>query len=62
MQRQYGRNQIPNLRKKSGLMDYLDAYYIDPKSCLITILILTVFIVSIMCVAAAPNSNLPLTV
>ena len=62
MQRQYGRNQIPNLRKKSGLMDYLDTYYIDPKSCLITILILTVFIVSIMCVAAAPNSNLPLNV
>jgi len=62
MQRQYGRNQIPNLRKKSGLMDYLDTYYIDPRSCLITILILTVFIVSIMCVAAAPNSNLPLNV
>lgn len=62
MQRIYGRNQIPNLRKKSGLTSYLDGYYLDPMSCMIIILIVTVFIASIMVVAAAPNSNLPITV
>jgi hypothetical protein len=62
MQKLYGRNQIPNLRKKSGLMDYFDTYYIDPKSCLVIILILTVFVASIMCVAASPNTNLLINV
>jgi hypothetical protein len=62
MQKLYERNQIPNLRKKSGLMDYLDAYYIDPKSCLITVLIVTIFVASIMCVVASPNTNLPINV
>lgn len=62
MQKLYERNQIPNLRKKSGLMDYLDAYYVDPKSCLITVLIVTIFVASIMCVMASPNTNLPINV
>jgi hypothetical protein len=62
MQKLYERNQIPNLRKKSGLMDYLDTYYIDPKSCLITVLIVTIFVASIMCVVASPNTNLPINV
>ncbi len=57
MQRIYGRNQIPNLRKKSGLINYLDGYYLDPMSCMLIILIVTVFIASIMVVAGAPNSN-----
>jgi len=62
MQRNYGRNQIPNLRKKSGLMSYFNGHYLDPISCMIIIGIVTVFIASIMFVAAAPNSNLPLNV
>ena len=32
MQKLYGRNQIPDLRKKSGIMEYLDVHYLDPKS------------------------------
>jgi len=43
-------------------MDYLDTYYIDPKSCLITVLIVTIFVASIMCVVASPNTNLPINV
>ena len=62
MQRNYGRNQIPDLRKKSGIMEYLDVNYLDPKSCLIIFIIVMVFIVSIMAVAAIPNSNMPLHV
>ncbi len=58
MQRIYGRNQTPNLRKKSGLINYFDDHYLDPVSCMIIVLIVTVFIASIMFVAAAPNSNL----
>lgn len=62
MQRNYGRNQIPDLRKKSGIMGYLDTNYLDLKSCLLIFTILMIFIVSIMCVAAYPNTNIPLNV
>lgn len=62
MQRNYGRNQIPDLRKKSGIMGYLDTNYLDLKSCLLIFTILMIFIVSIMCVAAYPNTNMPLNV
>ena len=62
MQRNYGRNQIPDLRKKSGIMGYLNTNYLDPKSCLLIFTILMIFIVSIMCVAAYPNTNMPLNV
>ncbi len=62
MQRNYGRNQIPDLRKKSGIIEYLDANYLDPKSCLIISIIIMVLIAGIMCVAAYPNSNVPLNV
>jgi hypothetical protein len=62
MQRIYRRNHIPDLRKKSGITDYLDENYLDPKSCMIIAFIIMVFIASIMCVAASPNTNLPINV
>lgn len=62
MQRNYGRNQIPNLRKRSGIMDHLDAYYLDPKSCFVVLTIVIILITGIMCVAAIPNSNVPVNV
>lgn len=62
MQRNYGRNQIPNLKKRSGIMDQLDSYYLDPKSCLIVLTLVIIIITGIMCVAAIPNSNVPVNV
>jgi len=62
MQKIYRRNQIPDLRKKSGIMEYLGVEYLDPKSCLIIFFIIMIFVVSIMCVAAYPNSNMPVNI
>ena len=62
MQKIYRRNQIPDLRKKSGIMEYLGVEYLDPKSCLIIFFIIMIFVVSIMYVAAYPNSNMPVNI
>jgi hypothetical protein len=62
MQRNYRRNQIPDLRKKSKIFGYLDEYFIDPKSCFIIFTIVVVLIASIMLVAGTPNSNMPINV
>jgi hypothetical protein len=62
MQRNYGRNQIPDLRKKSGIMEYIETNYLDPKSCMIIFTIIMVLVAGIMCVAAYPNSNVPMNV
>jgi len=60
MQRNYGRNQIPDLRKKSRNILYLDEYFIDPNSCFIIFTIIVILIGSIMFVAGTPNSNMPI--
>jgi hypothetical protein len=62
MQKIYGRNQIPDLRKKSGIIEDLGVEYLDPKSCLIIFFVVMIFIISIMCVAAYPSSNLPVNI
>ncbi len=62
MQKIYGRNQIPDLRKKSGIMEYLGVEYLDTKSCLIMFFIIMIFVASIMCVAAYPSSNIPVNI
>jgi len=61
MQRNYGRNQIPDLRKKSRNILYLDEYFIDPNSCFIIFTIIVILIGSIMFVAGTPNSNMPIS-
>ncbi|MDD3984894.1 MAG: hypothetical protein PHY59_03160 [Methanobacterium sp.] len=60
MQRNYGRNQIPDLRKKSRSILYLEEYFIDPTSCFIIFAIAIILIGSIMFVAGTPNSNMPI--
>ena len=62
MQKNYGRTQIPDLRKKSGIIEYFDLNYLDPKSCTIIFIMVMVLIAGIMCVAAYPNSNMPLNI
>jgi hypothetical protein len=59
MQKVYGRNQIPDLRKKTGFMEYLGLEYLDPKSCMVVFFVLMIFVVSVMCVVAYPNTNIP---
>jgi hypothetical protein len=60
MQKIYGRNQIPDLRKKIGYMEYLGLEYLDPKSCMVIFFIFMIFLASVMCVVAYPNTNLPI--
>ena len=36
--------------------------YLDPKSCTIIFIMVMVLIAGIMCVAAYPNSNMPLNI
>ncbi len=57
LQKIYRRYQIPNLRKKTGFMEYLDSNYIDPRSCMLIFVVFMIMIVSIMFVAAIPNTN-----
>jgi hypothetical protein len=60
MQKIYGRNQVPDLRKKTGIIEYLGLEYLDPRSCMVIFFIFMIFVVSVMCVVAYPNTNLPI--
>jgi hypothetical protein len=60
MQKIYGRNQIPDLRKKTGIIESLGVEYLDPKSCMVIFFIVMIFVFSVMCVVAYPNSNIPI--
>ena len=62
MQKIYGRNQIPDLRKKTGIIEYLGIEYLDPKSCMLIFFIVMIFVVSVMFVVAYPNTNMPVNV
>jgi hypothetical protein len=62
MQKIYERNQIPNLRKKTGIIEYLGIEYLDPRSCMLIFFIVMIFVVSVMFVVAYPNTNMPVNV
>ncbi|MCK9152571.1 hypothetical protein [Methanobacterium alcaliphilum] len=47
---------IPNLRKKSPI---IDLRYVDVQSCMVILFIAGVLLFSILCVVGAPNSNYP---
>jgi hypothetical protein len=55
MQKIYGRNGIPDLRKKIGFVEYLGLEYLDPKSCMVIFFTIMIFVISVMCVVAYPN-------
>jgi hypothetical protein len=52
-------SSIPDLRKKTSLIDLKS---VNLTACILLIFILTVLIISILCVAAAPNSNIPASI
>jgi hypothetical protein len=57
---QRNKNSIPDLRKKTEDLNYLNFHrYFDLQSCLFIGLIVVILIFSIISVAALPNSNFP---
>lgn len=62
MQRNYGKNPIPSLKKRSRPLEFIELNYLDVKSCIFICAVIMILIASILSVAAYPNSNLPITV
>lgn len=62
MQRNYGKNLIPSLKKRSRPLEFIELNYLDVKSCIFIGVLIMILIASILSVAAYPNSNLPITV
>jgi hypothetical protein len=62
MQRIYGKNPTPNLKKRTNHLDFIYLNSIDVRSCIFITAVVLVLLISIMVVAAGPNSNLPLQV
>jgi hypothetical protein len=54
----YSKNSIQDLRKKSSYDD-INLKYLSMASIIVVILVLMVVIASILIVAGAPNSNFP---
>ncbi|MDD1774752.1 MAG: hypothetical protein LUQ24_04425 [Methanobacterium sp.] len=60
---QRNKNSIPDLRKKTEDLNYLNFHrYFDLQSCLFIGLIVVILIFSIISVAALPNSNFPASI
>ena len=62
MQKNYGKNPIPSLKKRSRPLEFIELNYLDVKSCIFIGALIIILIASILSVAAYPNSNLPITV
>ena len=57
---QRNNNSIPDLRKRTADLNYLNFHkYFDLQSCIFIGLILVILVISIISVAALPNSNFP---
>jgi hypothetical protein len=61
MQKIYLKHNTPSLKKRSYALEY-GLNYLDLRSCIFICLVLLVLIASILCVAAYPNSNMPIGV
>lgn len=60
---QRNKNSIPDLRKKTEELTYLNFHkYFDLPSCILIGLIIVVLVFSIISVSALPSSNFPATV
>ncbi|HNR26469.1 MAG TPA: hypothetical protein PKI66_07135 [Methanobacteriaceae archaeon] len=63
MQKIERKNPIPDLRKKTSYDEEFDPKLLDPRYFIIvTGVIVMLLIISIMLVAAAPNSNFPASI
>lgn len=60
---QSNKNSIPDLRKKTEDLTYLNFHkYFDLQSCIFIGMIILVLLFTIISVAAIPNSNFPSTI
>lgn len=60
---QRNKNSIPDLRKKTEELNYLNFHkYFDLQSCILIGLVIVILVFSIISVAALPNSNFPSTI
>lgn len=50
------RRNVPDLRRRQKVINLEN---INLHSCLMMVIILSVFIISVLCVSAYPNSNIP---
>lgn len=62
MQKNYRKNSIPDLRKKTQYQDEIDLRYLGMRYLVPVVIMLTVLIIGVMMVAATPNSNFPSTI
>ncbi|BDZ69394.1 hypothetical protein [Methanobacterium ferruginis] len=62
MQKSYRNNQIPDLRRKTQYRDEIDLRYLGMRYFVPMIIMITVLMIGVMMVVAAPNSNFPATI
>jgi hypothetical protein len=62
MQKNYRKNSIPDLRKKTQYQDEIDLRYLGMRYLVPVVIMLTVLIIGVIMVAATPNSNFPSTI
>jgi len=62
MQKSYRNNQIPDLRRKTQYKDEIDLRYLGMRYFVPMMIMITVLMIGVMMVVAAPNSNFPATI
>lgn len=59
MQKSYRNNGIPDLRRKTHYRDEIDLIYMGMRYFTPMVIMITLMIIGVMMVAAAPSSNFP---
>ncbi|OPX57781.1 MAG: hypothetical protein A4E25_02158 [Methanobacterium sp. PtaB.Bin024] len=59
MQKSYGKNSIPDLRRKNRHMAEIDLQYLSMRYFVPAVIMITILMIGVMMVSATPNSNFP---
>ena len=62
MQKNYRKNSIPDLRRRTQYQNEIDLRYLGMRYLVPVVIMLTVLIIGVMMVAATPNSNFPASI
>ncbi|MBI4814452.1 MAG: hypothetical protein HY802_09380 [Methanobacterium sp.] len=62
MQKNYRKNSIPDLRRRTHYRDEIDLRYLGMRYLVPVVIMLTVLMIGVMMVSATPNSNFPSTI
>jgi hypothetical protein len=62
MQKSYRNNQIPDLRRRTSYKHEIDLIYLGMRYFIPMVIMVTVIMISVMMVAATPNSNFPASI